>query len=104
MLSIIAGGIWRNVVSGGLAEFLPFLAVRRRMRECPVRYKHLAAKYPLGDPIRAGVIQGEWELPRLVVIISLISTAYSETMKTSMTIVVTLFAVFPPVFTLFLPD
>ena len=67
MLCNIAGGIWRKVMSGNLAKFLPFMDEATRAEVCDSIY--LAVKYPLGDPIRTDVIQGEWELSRLVLLI-----------------------------------
>ena len=62
ILSEAAGGIWRNLMPANLARFLPFLdeATRAELFGSIL----LAAKYPLGDPIRTGVIQGEQEFSR----------------------------------------
>ena len=58
-----AGGIWRNLMPGNLAKFLPFLDEATRAKL--FGSISLAAEYPLGDPIRTGVIQGERELSGL---------------------------------------
>ena len=57
-----AGGIWRNLMPGNLAKFLPFLDEATRAELFGSIF--LAAKYPLGDPIRTGVIQGGQEFSR----------------------------------------
>ena len=62
----------RYLMEHGLAGFLPFLDEAAHAGVFGSIY--LTAKYPLGDPIRMGVIQGERELlSRLVVIILLLS-------------------------------
>jgi len=56
---------------GNLAKFLPFLDEATRAQL--FGSISLAAEYPLGDPIRTGVIQGEQELPLSRLIILLIN-------------------------------
>jgi len=89
---------------GNLARFLPFLdeATRAELFGSIL----LAVKYPLGDPIRTGVIQGgqaSHVFCRFFHLSRSAPAAYGETMKI-MTIVATVVAIFPPIFALLLPD